>query len=257
MLAAGAPLPAALVLEGDAGIGKTTLWRAGIEIAGEAGHRVLRCQAAVAESQLAFAALSDLLAGALDYTLPSLPLPQRRALEIALLLVEPAGAPPDIRALAAACLGVIRQLTAHSTVVVAIDDVQWLDASSRTVLEFAVRRLTAEPVAVLVATRGIGQEPPLGLERTLPADRLLRVPVTSLSMGAAHRLLLLGRGAESVSTRGERGSGVDQETEPSGLDVGGHGPDAEGVGRQRHHAHDGPPVGLARGVMRAGRRRHA
>ena len=188
-LAAGAPLPAALVLEGDAGIGKTTLWRAAIEIAGEAGHRVLRCQAAVAESQLAFAALSDLLAGTLDDTLPGLPLPQRRALEIALLLVEPAGAPPDIRALAAACLGVIRQLTAHSSVVVAIDDVQWLDASSRTVLEFAVRRLTAEPVAVLVATRGIGQEPPLGLERTLPADRLLRVPVTSLSMGAAHRLL--------------------------------------------------------------------
>ena len=178
-LADGAPLPAALVLEGDAGIGKTTLWRAAIEIAGEAGHRVLRCQAAVAESQLAFAALSDLLAGALDDTLPGLPLPQRRALEIALLLVEPAGAPPDIRALAAACLGVIRQLTAHSSVVVAIDDVQWLDASSRTVLEFAVRRLTGEPVAVLVATRGIGQEPPLGLERTLPADRLLRVPVTA------------------------------------------------------------------------------
>ena len=188
-LAAGAPVPAALVLEGDAGIGKTTLWQAGIEIAGEAGHRVLRCQAAVAESQLAFAALSDLLAGTLEDTLPGLPPPQRRALEIALLLVEPAGAPPDIRALAAACLGVIRQLTARSTVVIAIDDVQWLDASSRTVLEFAVRRLAGEPVAVLVATRGIGQEPPLGLERTLPADRLLRVAVTSLSMGAVHRLL--------------------------------------------------------------------
>jgi DNA-binding CsgD family transcriptional regulator len=188
-LAAARPLPGALVLEGDAGIGKTTLWRAGIEIAGEAGQRVLRCQPAVAESQLAFAALSDLLAGALDDALPALPPPQRRALEIALLLAEPGGAPPDIRALAAACLGVIRQLTAHSTVVVAIDDVQWLDAPSRTVLEFAVRRLASEPVALLLATRGVGREPPLGLERALPADRLERLPVTGISIGALHRLL--------------------------------------------------------------------
>ena len=83
----------------------------------------------------------------------------------------------------------LRDLASRSTVLVAIDDVQWLDAPSRTVLEFAVRRLTAQPVALLVTTRGGGLEPPLGLDRALPADRLERLPVAGISMGALHRLL--------------------------------------------------------------------
>jgi DNA-binding CsgD family transcriptional regulator len=74
-------------------------------------------------------------------------------------------------------------------VLVAIDDVQWLDTPSRTVVEFAIRRLTTEPVALLVATRQVGQEPPLGLERALPIERLALLPVTGISVGALHRLL--------------------------------------------------------------------
>ena len=58
--------PAALVLEGDAGIGKTTLWEAGLAIARAADQRVLRCRPAAAESQLSFAAVADLLAEMLD-----------------------------------------------------------------------------------------------------------------------------------------------------------------------------------------------
>jgi hypothetical protein len=69
--------PSALLLEGPAGIGKTTLWRAGVSFARARGHRVLSCRAAEAEARLSYAALGDLF----DFELPDLPAPQRRALD--------------------------------------------------------------------------------------------------------------------------------------------------------------------------------
>jgi len=90
-------LPGALVLEGEAGIGKTTLWRSGIAAAGHAAFRVLEARPVEPESSLAFASLGDLLAEDLDDILPALPTPQRRSLEVALLLSEPDGPPPDRR----------------------------------------------------------------------------------------------------------------------------------------------------------------
>lgn len=157
---AGRGGPAAIVLEGDAGIGKTTLWQAGLAIASEAGYRVLACQPAAAETQLAFAALADLLSDVRDDVLPALSKSQRRALEMALLLDEPDGPPLDVRALAGAFLGVLRHLAAASPVLAAVDDTQWLDAPSRDVLEFAIRRLPVEPVGLLVSRRGLGGDPP-------------------------------------------------------------------------------------------------
>ena len=156
-----------LLLEGDAGIGKTVLWEAGLAIASAAGHTVLRCRPAAAEAQLSFAALADLLVDVLDEALPALAAPQRRALEVALLLDDAEGSPPDVRALAGAFLGVLRHASSSASVLVAIDDVQWLDEPSRTVLEFAVRRLGVEPVGVLASRRGTGGEPPLGLGQAL------------------------------------------------------------------------------------------
>jgi len=75
-------LPAALVVEGEAGIGKTALWRAGVDAASERGFRLLRCAPTGEEAQLAFAGLSDVLAPVQDL-FTALPEPQRRALEIA------------------------------------------------------------------------------------------------------------------------------------------------------------------------------
>src|SRR5206468_10102665 len=80
--------PSALVVEGEAGIGKTTLWRAGVDYARDAGWCVLTCQASEPETQLSFAGLSDLLAPIVDDVLSTLPAPQRRALRVALLLEE-------------------------------------------------------------------------------------------------------------------------------------------------------------------------
>ncbi len=81
--------PSCLLLEGPAGIGKTTLWHAGVSLARARGHRVLSCRAAESEARLSYAALGDLF----DVELPDLPAPQQRALDAALLRAEVQGAP--------------------------------------------------------------------------------------------------------------------------------------------------------------------
>src|SRR5512133_3532809 len=77
--------PAALVLEGEPGVGKSTLWHTGVEHARAQGLRVLVSRPAEAEYGLAHVALGDLLEGVADDVLPALPAPRRRALELALL----------------------------------------------------------------------------------------------------------------------------------------------------------------------------
>src|SRR5215472_8381700 len=104
--------PAGLVLEGAAGIGKTTVWAAGAALAAGRGYTVLSCRPAESEARLSFAALGDLLGGVLEEAVAGLPPPQRRALEVALLLADPVGSPPEQRAVCVAFLGVLRRLAA-------------------------------------------------------------------------------------------------------------------------------------------------
>src|ERR671934_2162877 len=92
---------AALVLEGEAGIGKTALWRAATEAARERGFRVLRARPSEAERTLSFAALSDLLGDAHE-VIEQLPTVQRRPLAVALLLEETDGPPPHRRGIGVA-----------------------------------------------------------------------------------------------------------------------------------------------------------
>ena len=137
------------MVEGEAGIGKTTLWLAGVEQARERGFRVLSAQPAAAESVQAYASLADLLS--IDPAAwAELPEPQRRAIDQVLLRTESDTPATDQRAVAAAFLSVIKRLADDSPVLLAIDDLQWLDPSSVHVLSFAVRRLTG-PVGVLGA----------------------------------------------------------------------------------------------------------
>src|SRR5438034_9688953 len=77
--------PAALVLEGEPGIGKSTLWLAGVEHARQRGSRALASRPAEAERSLAHVALGDLLEAVLADVVPTLPAPRRRAIEAALL----------------------------------------------------------------------------------------------------------------------------------------------------------------------------
>jgi hypothetical protein len=85
--------PALLVVSGEAGAGKSTLWRAGIAAATEAGCRVLRSEPSATDTDASFAGLSDLLSGVLPEVADGIPGPQREALEVALVL-RPAGARP-------------------------------------------------------------------------------------------------------------------------------------------------------------------
>jgi hypothetical protein len=155
---------------------------------------VLSCRVAESEARLSYAALGDLL----DFELPDLPAPQKRALDAALLRAEVEGAPPDQRAVSIASLGVVRALAASGPVLIAIDDVQWLDVPSARVLAFVVRRLEDAPIRILVALRvGCGGDP-LGLGQAGPALSLHRVAMGPLREEAMTRLLRDRTGGDLV-----------------------------------------------------------
>ncbi|MGH3072396.1 MAG: AAA family ATPase, partial [Gaiellaceae bacterium] len=180
--------PTAFVLEGPAGIGKSTLWLAGVERARARGVRVLSSRPAEAESNLAHTGLGDLFEDVLEEALPALPRPRRRALEVALLLKESDEA-VDPRALGTATRSVLQTLADDRPLVVAIDDVQWFDASSERALAFALRRLEASPVLLVLSRRSVDRPQPSELEAALAAESVRSVPVGPLSAGALHRFL--------------------------------------------------------------------
>ena len=179
----------AFLVDGEAGIGKTTLWRAAVTAAAERQQRVLSSRPVEPETALPFAALGDLLEGVGDDVLGGLPGPQRAALEIALLRAELTGQPAGAQGVALAVLGVLRTLAAEGPLLVAIDDVQWLDAPSAEALAFAARRLRDEPVGFLLARRARAGEPfPLGLDAALQHTRVTRLPLGPLELAALDRL---------------------------------------------------------------------
>src|SRR5581483_8346935 len=173
--------PAGLVLEGESGIGKSTLWLAAVTMARERGFVVLVACPAQAERGLAHVGLGDLFDGVLDDVIGELSPPRRRALEVALLRDDAAGDATDDRALAVAVHDVLNLLGKRKPVVVGIDDVQWLDPSSASALAFALRRLGAA-VRLVIARR----LEPCELEQSVDVERLRVGP---LSVGALHRLL--------------------------------------------------------------------
>ena len=155
------PAPAALAVQGEAGAGKSTLWRAGVEAAAAAGHRLLRSEPSASETDLSFAGLCDLLSDVLPVMGADIPGPQREALEIALLLRPAGDEPPTARAVGLATLTALRACASEGPALVAIDDVQWLDEASRDALAFALRRITSGPLSLLVAARTEAAADPL------------------------------------------------------------------------------------------------
>jgi tetratricopeptide (TPR) repeat protein len=175
----------AAVLSGEAGIGKTTLWLAGVEAASARGYRILSSRPSEAETRFSFVGLADLLGDAAGAVVPELPPVQQRALEAALLLGE-SEIHADDRAVAAAFLGALRLLAMEGPVCLAVDDVQWLDAASLAALRYALARLDIEPVAALLAVRG---NVPPWLRRAVSVERLRTVEVGGLSVGAIQELM--------------------------------------------------------------------
>lgn len=177
------------VLAGDAGIGKTTIWRASLDLAGERSYRVLAAKTAAAEAQLAYAALRDLLEDVFDDVQDALPAPQRRALAVALLRADLTDLPAAPAAVTAGFLGALRVAAAAGPLLVAVDDIQWLDASSALALAFAARRVRDDPIAFVFSRRTGHDVTALALER-LPPEDLSEVEIGPLSLGALHQLLI-------------------------------------------------------------------
>jgi len=167
----------ALRLDGQLGIGKTTVWRAGVELARTRGFRVLVAEPVEAERRLSYGALADLLEPIVDEVLPSLPAPQRRALE-QVLLVAAGDEPLDARAVGVAVRTSLATLV--GPVLLAVDDVQWLDPASAAALSFTLRRST--PASALFALRS-GHDLPLRVE-------MEALWIGPLSVGALHHLLV-------------------------------------------------------------------
>ncbi len=182
--------PAALVFAGEAGIGKTTLWREAVDRARAEPVVALVASPAAAEAALAFAALADLLEPVVDGLLPELSEPQRHALAIALLREGPGSRRLDQRAASAGVLSIFRMLAGTSKVLVAIDDLQWLDQPSAHVLGYVMRRLGDLPVGVLACERlGEVRELPLDLRAGLGEERFVGMELGPLSLAALHELL--------------------------------------------------------------------
>jgi DNA-binding CsgD family transcriptional regulator len=177
----------ALVLEGEAGMGKTTLWRGGVEAAESAQCCVLQAQPAESETTLSFSGLGDLLDPVLDEALAPLAPGQRSALARALVLEDVDDAAPDVHAAGVALLNVLRGLASASSVVVAVDDVQWVDAATAGALSYATRRLRSEPVRVLLARR-TGLDSSL-VEELRRSDRYAELEVGPLDPASLHEVV--------------------------------------------------------------------
>jgi DNA-binding CsgD family transcriptional regulator len=175
-----------LALVGAPGIGKTTLWEAALARARDAGVRVLSTRGGAAEAKLSLTGVFDLAEPVADDVLAQLPAPQRAALEVALLRSDPSGRRPGPRTLATAVLTMLRTLASQGPVLVAIEDAQWVDASSQEALAFALRRLDGSNVRVLLTVRADAHPP---VAEALEQDAADRIELAGLSLGATRRLL--------------------------------------------------------------------
>jgi DNA-binding CsgD family transcriptional regulator len=182
--------PRMLLLEGDAGIGKTVLLEYGRNAATQRGHHVLSARPAETEMPLAYVGLADLLEAVPQALIEDLPLPQRHAVRYAVLQEEPSQDPVDPRTTSMAVRALLRSLAGTSPVVIAVDDLQWLDPPSARILSFVLRRTQHEPLGFLATARTSWpghQLPPI--VDGAPPDKLDRVLVGPLSLGAIREIL--------------------------------------------------------------------
>ena len=179
------------LLEGEVGIGKTTLLRCAAEEARRRGFVVLMASPVPDEHPLEFAALADLLEGVHPAAIDGLPVPQQQALRVAVWREELPGSPVDPRTIAAAFLTVARTLAGAARVLLVVDDIAWLDLPTASVVSFALRRARAIPLGVLGSVRTGWDEdrPAVPALEHCDGVRIDRVAVGPLTLGGTRRLL--------------------------------------------------------------------
>ncbi|MFD0319108.1 helix-turn-helix transcriptional regulator [Streptomyces flavalbus] len=170
----------ALLLRGEAGIGKTSLLSAVRESAGARGGRILSALGVQSEASVPFAGLHQLLAPLLTDHTPTLPARQRQALYAAFGMADSDA--PHMFAVGLAALELVSGLAEETPVVLLIDDAQWIDGPSSEVLAFVARRLEADRVVMLMAVRE-------GYDTVLTDAGLPELPLAPLDQDAALALL--------------------------------------------------------------------
>jgi DNA-binding CsgD family transcriptional regulator len=179
----------ALLLRGEAGIGKSTIWQSALTSAAGRGYRVVVTRPTPAEAGIPFAALNDLLGDLADAVRPELPPPQAAALDVALMRADVGGPPLQPLALSLAVLELLRLAAARQPLAIAIDDAPWLDEASTSALRFALRRLDRERVLVIATQRTDAGSGPPAVLTDLPDGRLTTLDVTALAADDVERLL--------------------------------------------------------------------
>jgi DNA-binding CsgD family transcriptional regulator len=139
-----------LVVHGEAGVGKTALLEYVVE-AGR-GFRIVRTSGVEAEMELPFAAAQQLCSPFLDLV-ERLPQPQNEALGVAFGLSS--GPPPNPFLVGLAVLGLLSEAAVEQPFLAVVDDAHWLDHASARVLSFVARRLVAEQIVLVFATRQV------------------------------------------------------------------------------------------------------
>ena len=180
---------AALVIRGEAGVGKTALMDDTRERAAE--MLVLTTRGIESESELAYAGLYGLLRPALD-RLGDLPEPQARALGSALGMAEGAGQERFL--VYSACLTLLSDLAERRPVLCLVDDAHWLDAASSEALQFVARRLGSEGIVMLFGARE-------GDVRRFPGDGIASLVLEGLAPEAAHALVAQAASGASAAVR--------------------------------------------------------
>ena len=211
-----------LVVHGEAGVGKTALLEYAVESG--RGYQVARTSGVEAEAELPFAALQQLCSPFLDL-LDHLPQPQREALGVAFGLSD--GTVPNPFLVGLAVLGLLSEAAEMQPLLAVVDDAHWLDQASARALAFVARRLLAEQIVLLFATRNVGDAlnglpelsiSPLGhrdawalLESVLPAplDESVLERIVVETRGNPLALLELPRGLTPTELAGGFGLPVE------------------------------------------------
>ena len=178
-----------VLVEGQAGIGKTTLLERAMALARDQGHALLVCRPVRSEKDLAFVGLMELVSGVDADVADALPGPQRRALDVVLRRTEPDG-PLDQLSLSVMLLTVVTDQASRRGLLIAIDDLQWLDRPTAKVLAYVLRRIAGTGADVVLARRGAGSGPwPYGLDLGCSFEVMTSLALGPLSASDLARML--------------------------------------------------------------------